>query len=212
MNRKYVEILQSHGFQAYERNSNGQPCYEIEGWGLSFHCPAERFPEMLIEYCIRFDAISEFQKIAENRNESFDKLSKRQDDFEKSEELLLSLAFKLIRAEREILRQNVTIQNDVIWFLLTEDIVLFWQEEGNWCIGIYTDFGKKYIVKCPDAERIAETVREAADTFSLEEYYREQLEEIRAGNRLELPAAELIYEGEFIAGSLRELRFELEEI
>ena len=203
MNSRYERMLQDYGFQVSESCTSSE--YNISGCGVSFNCPMNQFPELFVQFCMNYCAFEELEKQVEKEDLHFEFLLQQKDRYEKAEENLFSLGHALIRAEKEELRNSLSRMNDVIWFLLAETTVLVWEDGTEYCIGWYTDFGKKFVIRCAGADQIGLAIETAFRSFSDEQYVWEQIREIESGERLRVLVADLIYESEQVYSALQEL-------
>ena len=212
MDREYEKILKDYGFTCYEYFKNNSLLYDISGNLVHFQCPADRFPEMFIQYCLSFNSFEELEKKVEKRDVSVDELFNLEGDLRETALFLAFAAVRLVKAEKELLLETLSGINRTILYLLSETKAFVSQNQNGLCVCLYTDFGMKYQIVCKDTEHILEGVRIAYQDFDRQRYFTEQMELIEKGNRIQIPRAQLISESEAILEALAELLNELEDL
>lgn len=212
VNRKYEKILKEYGFTCFEYCENNRLFYDISGNLVHFQCPANRFPEIFIQYCLSFNAFDEMEEKAAKRNMSADEAFTLDGELKETAMMLAFAAVRLVKTEKDLELETLTGINRTILYLLCETEAFVSQDQSGLHVCLYTDFGMKYQIDCRDAEHILEAVQKAYQDFDRQRYFTEQMELIKEGKRIRIPRAQLITESEAIQTALAELLEELETL
>ena len=212
LNRKYEQVLKEYGFTCYEYCENSSSFYDISGNLVHFYCPADRFPEIFIQYCLSFNAFDEMEEKAAKRNMSADEAFTLDGELKETAMMLAFAAVTLVKAEKDLELETLTGINRTILYLLCETEAFVSQDQSGLHVCLYTDFGMKYQIDCRDAEHILEGVQKAYQDCDRQSYFTEQMNLIEKGERVRIPGAQLIMESETIQTALAELLKELETL
>ena len=212
MDKRYERILKEYEISYYEYWNGNRQVYDISGFLVHFECPADRFPEMFIQYCLAYNEDEGLEKEIRERNIAPADLISLEADYRETEGALSALARRFIVTEWEVEIETLHVMNRTVLYLLSEANAFVSQDQEGLHICSYTEFGSKYQISCRDADHLLEDVRKACRSYDQQRYFMDQMEKIEKGERVRIPTAQLIQESEMVQSFLEELLQGMEEL